>query len=230
MIGGLELWQLNKGETTMTTVRKSLLLATFGTMFALLGTARAHADSIYEINVNTTSVAGTVGYLDFMFNPGAAPVDPASATLSGFTTDGTLGTPLGNIGDVTGSLPGVVQINNTDVNNEYTVGFTYGSFFDMFVDLDIPTISGNAQSGSSFLLTLDDSNFGPLLNDNASPSGQLVEIDLDTDGNPTVQNFSPNGEATVTAVPEPASLLLLATGLGALLPRRNKAAARNLAN
>jgi len=209
----------------MITVRKSLLLAAFGTMFALLGIAQAHADSIYEIHVDTTSISGTVGYLDFQFNPGAPPVDAASATLSGFTSDGTLGTPLSNVGDVSGSLPGTVGINNTDVQNEYTDGFTFGSFFDVFVNLDIPIISGNAQSGDSFLLTLDDSNFDPLIGEGGS-IGQLVEIDLDTNGNPTVQNFSPNGEATVALTPEPSSLLLLVTGLGALISKRKNTAAR----
>jgi hypothetical protein len=136
---------------------------------------------------------------------------------------------LGDNGDVSGSLPGTVQINNTDVQNEYTDGFTYGSFFDVFVDLDIPTISDNAQSGDSFYLTLFDSSFDPLIGQGGS-IGQLVEIDLDTNGSPTVQNFSPNGEATVTATPEPASLLLLATGLGGVLRKRIKTGARNLPN
>jgi hypothetical protein len=214
----------------MTTLRRGLLLAAFGVMLAVLGAVDARAGAIYDINVNTTSLAGTSGYLDFVFNPGAAPVDPASVTLFGFTSDGTLTGPyLPDLGDVTGTLPGTVTINNTDVDNDHTEGFVFGSFFDIFVDLDIPAISDDAQSGDSFYLTLFDSGFLPLIGQ-GQPFGQLVEIDLDTNANPTVQNFSPDGEATVTATPEPASLVLLATGLGALFRKGTKTAARNLSN
>jgi hypothetical protein len=198
-------------------MKKRLLLGTFGVMLMVLGAVDAHARPIYEISVNTSSLIGTSGFLDFIFNPGAGPVDPASATLFGFTSDGTLTGPS-YIGDVSGALPGTVTINNTDVDNDYTEGFVYGTYFDIFVDLDIPDISDEAQSGDSFYMTLFDSNFDPLLGE--GDIGQLVEIDLDTNGSPTVQNFSPDGEAMVMGTPEPASLLLLATGLSALFSRR----------
>jgi hypothetical protein len=194
-------------------MKKHLLLATFGALFMVLGSPHGHAGSIYEISVNTSSLTGTSGFLDFIFNPGAAPVDPASATLYGFSSDGTLGAPS-YIGDVSGTFPGAVTINNTDVDNDYTEGFVYGTYFDISLDLDIPDISDQAQSGDSFYMTLFDTNFDPLLGE--GDIGQLVEIDLDTNGSPTVQNFSPDGEAMVMGTPEPASLLLLATGLSAL--------------
>jgi hypothetical protein len=199
-------------------MKKRLLLATFAVLLMMLGAVDAQAGPIYEISVNTSSLIGTIGYLDFIFNPGAGPVDPASATLSGFASDGTLTGPS-YIGDVSGALPGAVTINDTDVDNDYTEGFVYGTYFDIFVDLDIPDISDDAQSGDSFYLTLFDSNFDPLIGE--GDIGQLVEIDLDTNGNPTVQNFSDgNASVTPTTTPEPASLLLLATGLGALFRKR----------
>src|ERR1700678_1014419 len=174
---------------------------------ALLLAGRAQADTFetFEIAVNTTSLEGTSGYLDFQLDPGITPFDSASATITGFVTDGSLTGALPNIGDVTGSLPGTVTINNTDVTNEYTPGFTYGSFFDVFVTLDIPVVSGTAAGGSSFTLDVEDSGFNSLLG-----SFPAVEIDLDaTTGAPTVTNNS-SGAATVALVPEPASSLLLA--------------------
>jgi hypothetical protein len=179
---------------------------------ALLLAGRAHADTFetFEIAVNTTSLEGVTGYLDFQLDPGfIGSTDAASATITGFVTDGTLMAPEPNIGDVTGSLWGTVNINNTDVTNEYTPGITYGSFFDVFVTLDIPVVSGTATGGNSFTLDVEDAGFNSLLG-----SFPAVEIDLDaTTGAPTVTNNS-SGLATVVAlVPEPSSMLLLATCL-----------------
>jgi len=176
---------------------------------ALFGAAGARASLItYDINVNTSGLSTTMGILDFQFDPGAPPVDAGTAIVAGLSSDGTL-LSASVFGDVSGALPGAVDINNTDVANEYSQNFIFGSFFDVFVTLDIPSLSGTAQSGSSFFLTLEDSVGDPLV----AQGGPLVEIDLGTDGSPTVQNFSSNGEATVDTVPEPNSLLLLIVGL-----------------
>ena len=178
---------------------------------------RAKADN-FEITVNTSSLQGTSGYLDFQFNPGNTPVDSASATIMNFTTDGTLTAALPNIGDVSGALPGQVVINNTQVLNEYTQGFTYGTYFDVFVNLTIPAISGTATGGSSFTLDVEDSNFNSLLG-----GFPAVEIDLDaTTGQPSITNNS-GGAATVTNVtPEPSYLFLVGLGFAGLVVARRR--------
>ena len=89
-----------------------------------------------------------------------------------------------------GSLPSTVTIANTDVINEYTPGFTYGNMVTFDVTLSVPTVSGSAGSGSSFFFSLLDSGFTPLLASMSSPAGQLIEIDLDATGNPTIVNYS----------------------------------------
>jgi len=186
----------------------------------LITGASADAVSSFEIQVNTSALQNQSGYLDFQFNPGAAS-DPASASLSAFSSDGTLSLPTANSGDVSGTLPAAVTLNNDQVYNDYNEGFTFGSFFDVFVTLDIPSFSGHATSGDAFVLGLyDSSDSNELITTNSDPG--LVEIDLDTDGNPTVTNYSPNSEAGVTQTPEPGSMVLLVSALGLFTATRRR--------
>jgi hypothetical protein len=180
-------------------------------------TAAAHAEVLtYSVQVNTSSLSGDSGYLDLQFNPGLSPSDPATVTLSGFTGNGTLvpGAALGgNTGDVTGTLPGTVTIGNAGAYNDYNEGYTFGSFFDLLVTLNLPTVSGTAASGSSFALGLYQSDDATQYL-TAAPS--LVEIDLSANGAPTVTSNSPDAQVTTaTATPEPGSWLLVASGISA---------------
>ena len=188
------------------TVPRKLFTVLFAAI-ALAIASPAKAGLLYSISLDTMSLTGITGYVEFQFNPGPPSTDPATAIISDFSSDGTLTTPAGDIGDVTGAFPNPVQINNTDAVNDHAEGFTFGSFFDVFVELEIPNISGTATSGSSFFLTLDDSSFNPLI-----APGPVVEIDLDPLGNPSVINNSPNSEATVVLLPEPRGAMML-TGL-----------------
>ena len=202
----------------MTANRTNRYLVALSISAALLLAQRALADS-FEFHVNTSSLQGTSGYLDFQFNPGNTPFDAASATIMDFTTDGTLTAALPNIGDVSGALPGQVTINNTQVLNEYTQGFTYGSFFDVWVNLTIQSVSGAAAGGSSFTLDAQDSNFNSLLG-----GFPAVEIDLDaTTGQSSTTNNS-GGAASVAeyVTPEPGSLWLMGLGFAGLFVARRR--------
>src|SRR5215472_6236002 len=73
-------------------------------LFGLASTSLA-APITYDVTVDTSSITGVAGSLDFEFNPGPLVSQPASLQILDFTSDGALaGTPA-LTGDVVGALP-----------------------------------------------------------------------------------------------------------------------------
>ena len=107
---------------------------------------------MYSVNVNTSAVTGTAGFLDFQFNPGNSSSQPATATISNFI-GGTLGATTPNIGNVSGTLPGPVTFVNSAGLNEYFQGFTYASSFSFLLTLSglaLDNPNGTATAGTKF--------------------------------------------------------------------------------
>ena len=170
----------------------------------------------YQIQVNTSAIAGTSGNLDFQFNPGNATSQPAFVTIFGFASDGTLAGSLATMGDVTGTLPPVVTIHNTAGFNDYSDGFTFGNNLSFRVTFDGPAItspSGTATAGSTFAFTLFNSDFSGMLLSTDSVNGVLVEGDVDIHGNVAITNFGVDSTTDISPVPEPASTGLALVGL-----------------
>jgi hypothetical protein len=101
----------------------------------------------YDVTVNTSSIAGTMGALDFQFNPGPLITQPASLQILDFTSNGSLAACALNFqgfcptGDVTGTLPSTVTFNNDTAFNDYFDDFTYGTFISFDVSLYGPALS-----------------------------------------------------------------------------------------
>ncbi len=170
----------------------------------------------YLVQVNTSTISGVSGNLDFQFNPGLGVSDPAFVKIFGFTSDGTLaGAPV-LIGGASGTLPPSVTISNSSAFNDYSDGFTFGntlSFYVTFDGLAITAPSGTATSGSTFAFSLFNSDFTAALLSTDTVNGVLVEGDVDTFGHVTVANFGVDGTTSVSAVPEPAGAGLTLVGL-----------------
>lgn len=187
----------------------------------LLAATAAQADPVtFTVSVNTSALSGTNGFINFQFNPGGAGASSATATVTGFTfSGGALAGTADLTGGASGTLPGAVTINNSSQLNDLFQGFTLGNSFSFTL-----TLSGSALNnpggniGSAFALSLFGPNqTTPLLT--LDPNGTLLPLLLNPGGTITTLTFPSGSGASVvtiqqqTAVPEPATVLLLTTGL-----------------
>jgi hypothetical protein len=184
---------------------------------ATAGTVWANAIT-YEVAVNTSSISGITGSLDFNFNPGPLVTQTASLQILNFSSGGVLGGSPSLTGNVTGGLPSTLTFNNGTAFNDYFQGFTFGSTITFAVSLFGPALSapdGVSTSGSTFAFSMfsDAGGTTPALT-NDTTNGFAFTVDVNLDGTTTATNFSPETTLTpVSAVPEPCSLLMLASGL-----------------
>jgi hypothetical protein len=180
----------------------------------------SRADMItYDVTVNTSSVSGTMGSLDFQFNPSGLGPDVLQAVISSFTGGTLVGSPTLN-GDASGSLispPSAVTLKDDTGLNEAIQDFNYGSAFSFKVTFS--ALSGSlasANPGAQFSLTLYDGRgaTGNQLLSSSDPSGAALLIDFNPNGvtNSSDVTAVPEGPGP-SGVPEPASILL--AGLGA---------------
>ncbi len=192
---------------------------------AMFGTSVCRAGSVtYQVSADTSPLNGQDGNLDFQFNPGSSGAQPATATVTDFhTVGGILSQPAALTGDAAGSLPGTLTLNNGTIYNDIFQGFTYGESFSFLL-----TLSGEALDhpsgtfGSSFALSLyDAAGITPLLT--TDPNGSVLTVNINADGTISAETFphSPTNNTPAvllsSAVPEPASLLLVVFALPLVL-------------
>jgi hypothetical protein len=187
--------------------QRSLLLVA-----VLLGVAwAASADVVDVVTVNTSSISGDAGSLDFQFNPGPLVSEPATLQILNFASDGTLNPPAFPTGDVTGTLPGTLSFDNLTAFNDYFEDFTYGTTLSF--DVSISSVAGGT-SGSAFAFSMfsDPAGSIPVLTTDTT-DGFAATIDLNLDGSTTVNGFSTQTtvEPAASTVPEPSSVVFLGT-------------------
>ena len=180
---------------------------------------------IYDVTVNTSSITGTSGSLDFNFNPGPLVSQAVSLQILAFTSDGMLAgaCPCGT-GDVNGQLPATLTFDNGTGFNDYFDDFAYGTTISFAVSLYGPALSapdGVSTSGSTFAFSMFSDSAGtiPVLTTDTT-EGFAVTIGVNLDGSTTVTDDSsqtavnPVGGATA---PEPGTAAALGMGIAALI-------------
>lgn len=199
-------------------------------LMAVFSTALAYsADSVtYDFSVDTSSITGTSGALDFQFNPGPTTYQSASLEISNFSSDGTLINPSYPTGDVAGSLPGTLTFDNGNFFNDYFQDFTYGSQLSFQVSLSGPALSspdGVSTSGTTFAFSMFSDPAGTiptLTSDTVNGFATLINVNLD--GTTSVINNSSQTMVVpeTSSVPEPSSLLLLMAALPLIALKRSR--------
>jgi hypothetical protein len=177
------------------------------------------SDILYQVTVDTSTVSGLSGYVDFQFNPGDVTTQPAFVQISNFTPGSSLSGAPRTTGSVAGALPGLVQIDNTSAFNDYFQAFAFGNALSFFLDFGGPAVNtpnGTSTSGSSFGLTLcNDANcLSPLQTTDLNGFVATVNINLDGTTIPTTFPASPGGPPAATLVaeliPEPPTMFSMA--------------------
>jgi hypothetical protein len=178
----------------------SLLLRALVAASMLCGAGHACAAVLYHVSIDTRALPGAGGYLDFLFAGPASPATPA-ATISNVTGSFDAGTTFA-YGSPLGSLTGGLTLGNAD---EFGAWAHFGGIlgFDVgFSGTDDPGAPGIDLSVA--LLDVDQFSYAPGTNGNVATfslqAGTPADVALD------------RTLATVTAVPEPATLAQMAAG------------------
>jgi hypothetical protein len=190
----------------------------------LLATPVYATSLTFQVTIDTTPIAGMSGDMAFdLF--GGAPLQENVATISAFATTGTLGAPSTS-GNVTGTLASPpVTLTASTVFNEYLQPMTFGSGLTTF-KLAVTSTFTSGSAPDSFSFYLLDNTQTPFITSDPSGADAFFAIDLTKAPVPAVFT-SDFGSARVVlvppvvqSVPEPASLALLAGGLGIVSLKR----------
>ena len=190
-----------------------LLAATW--MCLCAGTALAVPAPLHHVDIDTSALGASTAYLglDFLSVGGAT---PASATV-GNLAGALLGTAMLS-GSVTADPAGGLTFTSDAGGGDWFQAIQLGGHFTF----DVSFLSGAGADGSTFSWSLfDDTHY-------LGVDGNLGTIDLHPDA-PADQFLSvapSNAFSTVTAVPEPSTLLLVAlAGCGLMGARRDRSRA-----
>jgi PEP-CTERM motif len=199
---------------------KKLLVST---LFLFAAAANLPASVIYDFAINTSTLSGQAGNLDFLLSPFSVPAPGVTAVVSGFSTDAVFNPGDISLTNATGSLASSVTLANASTFNDAFQPVTFGNFVDFEVTLSGPGIDTPDSDGTSFIFSLYDStgSFG-LLTD--SPNNDLAGVTADSVNGivPYTNPPVPGGvsAASVTPIPEPSTYLLVSLGLAAAFARR----------
>ncbi len=186
---------------------KSIALA-----FFFLAATSAYADQFVGVTIDTSSIAGTTGSLDFQFNPGPTSGQAATVTVLDFTGGSFAGFQQDFGAASGGPVASHITISNTGADNEDFETFAFGNLLSFVLDFTGPAVnSPNGTSTSTslfaFLLFSDTNGTIPVLTGDPNGIAALATVNL----NGTVSTEAVSPAAVVT--PEPSSLCLVGSAL-----------------
>jgi PEP-CTERM motif len=181
------------------------------------GSTAALADTTLAVTIDT-SLFGDAGWIDFQYNPASLGMPPATTvTLSGFHGFDA-GAAVETAGQVSGSLATGYVIGNGEAFNSLLHAVNFGSVLSFNVTFSGDNVdpSGNGY-GSDFAVYAYNAGLTTDLGNSTDPGKRLVGAAWtpETGSSGTLLYQSYSSVATISAVPEPGSWLML--GIGALL-------------
>ncbi|MCX9156379.1 NF038129 family PEP-CTERM protein [Niveibacterium sp. 24ML] len=196
----------------MNTLQRSLIAALAGLAMALPASA-----ATYAVTVDTSSLAGETGYLDFGF-AGLADSPAAISTIFGLAGGSALG--AAQLDGAASITTGGWQLGTGEAFNAVFQSWQFGSQLSFSVDFSGDWLSAGSGSGNSFSLKLWDGAVSNTLL-TADGAGDVLRFELSPGGSIGVETFARDAFGTpsavqVSAVPEPQTYAMLLAGLALL--------------
>ncbi|WP_208280363.1 NF038129 family PEP-CTERM protein [Massilia oculi] len=185
----------------------SLLFRALLALSIAVGAPAALAGPMYRVSLDTSALAGTVGYLDLGLNGplDAAPTVARLGNFSGAFLEGNM-----TSGDVGGDVVNGIVLRNGPEWNFFDQLVTFGGLFSFDVEFDL----GEGANGSLFSVAFVDDALNYL-----GAAGNVIEMNL-VAGQSVELQLVDGAFAGVAEVPEPGAWLLLASGLFLLVTTR----------
>ena len=199
---------------------KSLLLAA---TLALSVASAAFAAPTYHVNLDTSTLAGQSGYLDFS-TVGVAGAPGARATFSNLASSGAgYGVESDRVGAVLGGIPSGFSLDNAPGDNYLTHAVALGGMYSFDVSFSGAYQSVNGIDGASFAIGL--------YNGAMTAYTLMASFEVQPGNGIEAASITPLASSAGVAitqlpsspVPEPASWAMMLTGLlltGAMVRHR----------
>jgi hypothetical protein len=194
---------------------QQILCLTAAFVGGMLPCAALASSVTYTVTANTAAILGQSGYIDLQLEPGPPSSNLVTASVTNFTTNGTLTGSASLTGDASGQWPAALSFDNQTLFNDYFQPVDFGTTESFTVTLNGPTPLGASQSSFNIAFYAAD-GATPLLT--VSPTGDAGEIFVDPNGTTTATTFAsgPNAGSALTitaavssSVPEPADSVLI---------------------